>query len=141
MPNQHNSHGLQTYLFAVAALISGLVSDADHGWAKHNKTQHQPAASSDPCASPTAFIAGQIAKIRALQSSMDPATANSVAANSIAAWISQFEGTKNGIDQDKIAQISELRHDADSVNDMLRAGGCNTIDIDQQLTGTKSPGK
>ena len=138
MPNQHNAHGLQTYLFAAAASISGLVSDADHGWAKHHNTQNQPTASSDPCASPTAFIEAQIAKIRALQSSM-----NADAANNVAAWISQFEGTKKGVDPDKIAQISELRRDADSVNDMLRAGGCKTIDIDQQLgnPGTKPPGK
>jgi hypothetical protein len=135
MPKQHNTYGLQTCLFAVAALISGLVSDAGHGWAKHHKTQNQPAASSDPCAAPTAFIEAQITKIRGLQPPKDAGTANNVAA-----WIFESEGAKKSVDQDKIAQISELRHDADSVNDMLRAGGCKAVDIDQQLgnAGTKS---
>ncbi len=125
MPKQHDAPSLRIVLFAAAALISGLVGDADHGWAKHNKTT---TGSSDPCANPTAFVKSSIAKIRDLRKSMD---AN--AAKSISAWITQLESPRKSVDQEKIAQISELRHDADSVNDMLRAGGCQTIDIDKEL--------
>ncbi len=128
MPTQHNAHSLRIGLFAVTALISGLIGNADPGWAKHNKMKTQSTGSSDPCADPTAFVKNKIAKIRDLQKTVD-----SGAANSISAWISQLENTKKGVDQDKVAQISELRRDADSVNDMLRAGGCPTIDIDQEL--------
>lgn len=124
---KHHTPGLKMCLVAVAALISGLLSDAVNGWAKH-KTQNQSTGSSDPCASPTAFVNGQIAKIRGLQKSMDAGTAGS-----ISAWISQLDGQKKSVDPDKIAQISELRRDADSVNDLLGVGGCKTIDIDQQL--------
>lgn len=120
---KHHAHGLKICLVAVAALISGLLSDADNGWAKHKTT-----GSSDPCASPTAFVNGQIAKIRGLLKSMDAGTAGN-----ISAWISQLEGQKKSVDPDKTAQISELRRDADSVNDLLGAGGCKTIDIDQEL--------
>ena len=126
MPKKFDTHSLRISLFAIAALISGLIGGADQGWAKHKKTQ--PAASSDPCADPTTFVKSKIAKIRDLQKSI-----NTNSSNSISAWFYEYDSPKKGVDQEKVAQISELRRDADSVNDMLRAGGCKTIDIDREL--------
>ncbi|RUP10435.1 hypothetical protein [Hyphomicrobium sp.] len=120
-----------------AVLISGLVCNADDGWAKRNKSPSS--ASSDPCAEPTAFIKQRIDWIRDLQKSLDSGSDN------LASWIQHMEGQKS-VDQDKVAKIAELRHDADSVNNLLRAGGCPAVDIDHELStsaaaGTASPSK
>jgi hypothetical protein len=115
-------------LLVVGAFVGGLACDPRDGWAKHKTTQQ--AGSTDPCVEPTAFVQQQVAKIKTLQVSLSPPGANSVAG-----LFSEFEGQKR-VDADKLAQISELRHDADSVNDLLRAGGCKAVDIDHELGGS-----
>jgi hypothetical protein len=140
MSKQHNAHGHHLCLLAGAALISALVCNADDGWAKHKKAPKQTGLT-DPCATPTAFIKDRVEKMRVLQPPADAAEPNNVAA-----WIEQLQGKKR-LDPDKAAKISDLRSDADSVNNMLRAGGCKTIDIDEELkkpstsTGSASPRK
>ena len=116
-------------LVVVSAFVGGLASNPQDGWAKH-KTTTQQTGSTDPCVEPTAFVRQQVAKIKTLQASLT-VTAN----NSVAGLFSEFEGKKS-VDADKLAQISELRHDADSVNELLRAGGCKTVDIDHELGGS-----
>jgi hypothetical protein len=116
-------------LLVVAAFVGGLASGPQDGWAKH-KTKVQQTGSTDPCVEPTAFVQQQVAKIKTLQASLNATTANSVAG-----LFSEFEGQKR-VDADKLAQISELRHDADSVDELLRAGGCKTVDIDRELGGS-----
>ncbi|MBS0240509.1 MAG: hypothetical protein JSR89_19005 [Proteobacteria bacterium] len=138
MRSPHGKRGWALAALTGAALISGLVCNADDGWAKRQKSP-STSASSDPCAEPTAFIKQHIEKIRQLQQSLESGSDN------LASWIQHMEGQKS-VDQDKVARISELRHDADSVNSLLRAGGCPTVDIDHELStsaaaSTASPSK
>jgi hypothetical protein len=112
-------------------LICGLASGAGPSWAKHHKTATPSSTSTDPCAEPTAFIEQRIATIRQLQTSLEPSTDNLVG------WIQHMQG-RHSVDPDKVAKISELRHDADRVNELLRAGGCKTIDVQQELNPSAS---
>jgi hypothetical protein len=107
-----------------AAFCYGLIGLPQVSWAKHHKTPVQ--SSSDPCAEPTTFIEQHIAKIKQLRGSLELGTDN------VVGWIQHLEGRKS-LDPDKVAKLAELRHDADSVNELLRAGGCKTIDVDQEL--------
>ncbi len=126
MRSPHGKRSLALAALMGAALITGLVCNADNGWAKRQKST-STSASSDPCAEPTIFVKQHIDKIRELQKSLDSGSDN------LASWIQHMEGQKS-VDQDKVARIAELRHDADSVNGLLRAGGCPTVDIDHELS-------
>lgn len=125
MQRPYVAKGLRLSALAGAAVICGLTGSADHSWAKHHKTPVQ-SSSSDPCTEPTAFIEQHIAKMKQLQGSLEMSSDN------VAGWIQHLEGHKS-LDPDKVAKLSELRRDADSVNELLRAGGCKTLDIDQEL--------
>jgi len=99
------------------------VTTSSEAWAKHKKTKTS-VASKDPCAEPTAFINDHIKKIHDLQ---DQEKARSV---SSIAGLFQSRSRENA---ETNIKISELRHDAEGVNDLLRAGGCQTVDIDREL--------
>ncbi|HET6388079.1 hypothetical protein [Hyphomicrobium sp.] len=125
MEKHHLTRGLALTSLAAAVLASALASYPHDASAKHRKSQPQQ-SSSDPCAGPTGFVKQNIAKIRELQNSLEPRTDN------LAGWIQHLQGTKN-TDPAKLAKMSELRHDADGVNNLLRAGGCPMVDIDLEL--------
>lgn len=129
MLSHREKRGLALAALAGAVLLSGLVSSADEGWAKHKKSPPSP-ASDDPCAGPTGFVKQNVAKIKQLQASLGPRTDN------LAGWIQHMQGQKSA-DPAKVAKISELRHDAEGVNGLLRAGGCPEVDIDRELAGAQ----
>lgn len=124
MGKHHLTRGLALAALAAAVLVPALASSSHDAYAKHRKSQQQ--SSSDPCAGPTSFVKQNIAKIRQLQGSLEPRTDN------LAGWIEHLQGTKRA-DPAKLAKISELRHDADGVNSLLRADGCPMVDIDLEL--------
>jgi hypothetical protein len=105
------------------AVFSGSLSVSDVAWAKHKKSAQT--GSTDPCAEPTAFVQDHIAKIRALQATMSSKTHPTV--------VSLFGSSSRSADQDTEIKISDLRHDADQVNELLRVGGCKTVNIDESL--------
>jgi hypothetical protein len=114
-----------TYFLAAAVLISaGLTAGSTDAFAKHKKAS-ATTSSSDPCAEPTAFIHDHVAKIRTLKAQL----------GSHASTVVGLFGSSSTADEDANAKIAELRHDADGVNDLLNAGGCKTIDIDQEIKG------
>mgnify|MGYP000253444685 CR=1 FL=1 len=121
------TQGLYLSALVGAALVCGLIGSPSRSWAKHYKPPVQ--SSSDPCAEPTAFVEQHIAKMKQLQGSLELGTDN------VAGWIQHLEGQKS-VDPDKVAKLAELRHDAEGVNELLRAGGCKTVDIDQELNPT-----
>jgi hypothetical protein len=90
-------------------------------WAKHKKAVQ---TSSDPCASPIAFVQDHINKIKALKKA-PPNPKSSV----YSALVGQDSISK----ESQIAEIATLRHDAVGVNALLRSGGCKTFDIDHEL--------
>jgi hypothetical protein len=106
-----------------ATALSGSMSVSDVAWAKHKKPAQT--GSSDPCAEPTAFVQEHIVKIRALKATMSATTHPTVA--------SLFGSSSRSADQDTLVKISDLRRDADGVNELLRVGACKTIDIDESL--------
>ncbi|MBS0233523.1 MAG: hypothetical protein JSR99_08545 [Proteobacteria bacterium] len=114
-------------LWLAAASVMGVMNSGE-AWAKHKKVKTS-AASKDPCAEPAAFINEHIKKIHDLQ---DQEKARSV--SSIAGF---FQSRQHENDETSI-KISELRHDAEGVNELLRAGGCKTVDIDHQLRKSAS---
>lgn len=137
MPRHPPTNRLRLAALAGAALICGLTGLPGEGSAKHHKTPVQ--TSSDPCAEPTAFVQQHIAKIKQLQGSLE------LGSDNLVGWIQHLEGQKN-LDPDKVAKLAELRRDADRVNELLRAGGCKSIDIDNELspahaTSSISPSK
>ncbi|SFV38443.1 hypothetical protein [Hyphomicrobium facile] len=137
MPRHLPTNSLRLAALAVAALIYGLIGLPGESSAKHHKTPVQ--SSSDPCAEPTAFVEQHIAKIKQLQGSLE------LGSDNVVGWIQHLEGEKT-LDPDKVAKLADLRHDADRVNELLRAGGCKTVDIDHELNpahaaSTISPSK
>lgn len=137
MPRHQPTNGLRLAALAGVALIYGLIALPGESSAKHRKTPVQ--SSSDPCAEPTAFIRQQIVKIKQLQGSLE------LGSDNLVGWIQHMEGQKN-LDPDKVAKLADLRHDADRVNELLRAGGCKSVDIDSELnpahaTSSVSPSK
>lgn len=112
----------------VVALLAGSVALPDLASAKHKKTQ--ASADSDPCAEPTAFVRAQIAKIRAVQAAQRAKPNNTV--------FSLFSSQSHA-DPDSYAKIDDLRRDADTVNTMLRTGGCKPLDIDEELKKNVPP--
>ncbi|MFA5958392.1 hypothetical protein [Hyphomicrobium sp.] len=114
-------------IFAIALSLPSLVSP-NEAWAKHKK--NHSAVNSDPCAVPTAFVKDHIAKIRALRASNAEHKTTSV--------YGLFSSSSNtSEDQDTNIKVSELRRDADGVNDLLRTSECKPIDIDKEI---KAPG-
>ncbi len=132
MQSHYLTRGLALAALTGTVLVSGLVVDAADGWAKHKKSA-PASSSSDPCATPTSFIKQNIAKIKQLQTSLEPRTDN------LAGWIQHLQGRKN-VDPVKIAKITELRHDADGVNNLMSAGGCPRVDIDLELNQSPAGG-
>jgi hypothetical protein len=47
-----------------------------------------------------------------------------------------FTGAK-GFDSQRSAEISELRYEADGVNSLLQAGGCQFFDLNRELSKTR----
>ena len=87
------------------------------------KTQRHCARSSDPCAAPTAFVQDHINKIKALAKAPPPAKSNVYSA----LWGDPKSKETHS------TEIATLRDDAESVNSLLRAGGCKAFDIDHEL--------
>jgi hypothetical protein len=105
----------------VLVFFATSMAATDVAWAKHKKVPVK--SNADPCASPTAFVKDHVQKIRTLQAAL--ATRKSTV-------FGMFSSNLQS-DPDTAAKISDLRHDADGVNDLLRAGGCTPIDIDTEL--------
>lgn len=114
----------------IAALLSGWLTPPTDAWAKHKKSKSYSTSGSDPCAEPTKFVKDQLVKIRALQASQATRPTNTV--------FSLFSSNAR-TDPDSYAQIAGLRRDADTVNEMLRTGGCKPIDIDLELKNMPAP--
>jgi hypothetical protein len=104
---------------ALAVLVAS--STASPGFAKHRGPVVE---SSDPCAAPKAYVVDHIARIKALRAST-PNTQSSL--------FDIFTGAKD-FDTKRAAEISELRYEADGVNALLQAGGCQSFDLDRELS-------
>lgn len=115
----------------VAALLSGWLAPPTDAWAKHKKPKSHSTSEADPCAGPTKFVKDQLVKIRALQASQTTRPTDTV--------FSLFSSNAH-VDPDSYSQIAGLRRDADTVNEMLRTGGCQPIDIDLELKNMPAPG-
>lgn len=110
---------------AAAAAFAGAATP-DDAWAKaKHKRPKMSSASNDPCAGPTAFINDHIKKIRELQAKQSEHNVTSIAG--------LFQSRRSDPEID--IRISDLKRDAESVNGMLRAGGCNPVDIERELRG------
>jgi len=120
------SHAISTGALTLAFFATSIASSGI-AWAKHNKTP--TTSNADPCAAPTAFVKDHIQKIRVLQASLN-AKKSTV--------FGMFNSNSNN-DPDTVAKIADMRHDADGVNDLLRAGGCKPLDIDQELKSGAPP--
>ncbi|MBS0253358.1 MAG: hypothetical protein JSR78_20050 [Proteobacteria bacterium] len=114
----------------ISALLSGWLGPSTDAWAKDKKSKSYATSQADPCAEPTKFVKDQLEKIRALQASQTTRPTDTV--------FSLFSSSTH-VDHDTYAQIQWLRHDADTVNEMLRTGGCKTIDIDMELKNMPAP--
>jgi len=104
----------------IAALaVVAIAGAAGPGSARNRTLQQQE---SDPCAAPRAYVQDHIRRIRALQES----TPNKSSLFDMFADHSDFEARRS-------MQISQLRYDAEGVNALLEAGGCQAFDIDSEL--------
>jgi hypothetical protein len=122
---------LTPLLIAVAALTATLMCGATSGWARHHhKSRNTGAASSDPCAGPRAYVVNRVAQMKALMRAIEKE--QNAAPRSLGAAIERMEG-KAFVDPEKTGSLIELRHQADTVNSMLRTEGCPLVDIDREL--------
>jgi hypothetical protein len=93
-------------------------------WAKRNLPLP---VQSNPCTAPTKFVEARVQQIQALEASVSPKVANT-----LAGLIQQFQG-KTAVDTSILEKISQLRREANGVNNLLRADGCKPIDLDKEL--------
>lgn len=107
--------------FICPVLLIAMVWSSQPGFAKHKaKVQTE---SSDPCAAPRAYVKDRITKIRTLEASRPASNGN---------LFDMLGGQKN-FDARRSVQISELRYEAEGVNALLEAGGCDAFDLDREL--------
>jgi hypothetical protein len=107
---------------ALFAVCMGMVLCVEPSLAKHPKKAQS--GSSDPCASPRAYVSDHINRIKALRATAAPASTPLFGSGGAAADAASKRS----------AQISQLRSDADGVNALLKAGGCPAFDLDQELS-------
>ena len=127
MIDHSRPRGLTSSVLIVA--VPFLYCAPDLCWAKHKKTVQ---TSTDPCASPIAFVQDHINKIKALQKA-PPMPKSSV----YGALVGQDSTSK----ESNAVEIATLRHDAIGVNALLRSGGCKTFDIDHELKAVSASRK
>jgi hypothetical protein len=92
------------------------------GWAR-NKAKVQT-ENSDPCAAPRAYVKDHIARINALAASKPAANGS----------VFDMLGGQGDFEAKKSLQISELRYEAEGVNALLQAGGCEAFNLDRELS-------
>jgi hypothetical protein len=125
---------LTPLLIAFVTLTATLMSGATSGWARHHhhhKRSQTSAASTDPCAGPRAYVTNRVAEMKALMRTIEKE--RNAAPRSLGAAIARMEG-KVFVDPEKTASLVELRHQADTVNSMMRMDGCPLVDIDRELS-------
>lgn len=110
-------------LISVFLLATAAVSIAQPAIAKH-RPKAATAADDDPCAAPHNYVRERIDKIKALRASA-PATNGNL--------LDLFGGKKDADPQTSV-EISNLRYEADGVNALLAAGGCQAFNLDQELS-------
>jgi hypothetical protein len=111
--------GIRSVVFF--SVIASL-SIAQPALAKH-RPQPQ-STNSDPCAAPNAYVREHIKKIKALQALAPNANGN---------LFDMFNG-KGDFEAKRSIEIAQLRYDADGVNALLAAGGCQSFDLDHELS-------
>jgi hypothetical protein len=123
---------LTPLLIAFVALTATLTFGTTNGWARHHHHRKSNAgtASSDPCASPRAYVASRVAQMKTLMRAIE--TEQNAAPKSLGAAIERMEG-KAFVDREKADSLTELRHQADTVNSMMQTEGCTLVDIDREL--------
>jgi hypothetical protein len=129
-----NRGSLTPFLIAVAALTAALMCGTTSGWARHHhhhKSRSHTGAASDPCASPRAYVANRVTRMKALMREIEKE--RNAAPSSLGAAIERMEG-KAFVDPEKTSSLVELRHQADTVNSMMQTEGCPLVDIDRELT-------
>ncbi|MBS0253009.1 MAG: hypothetical protein JSR78_18275 [Proteobacteria bacterium] len=107
-------------VFLLATAIGGI---AQPSIAKH-RPKNVAATNGDPCAAPLDYVRERIDKIKALRASAPATNGN----------LFDLFGGKNDVDTQKSAEISNLRYEADGVNALLAAGGCESFNLDQELS-------
>jgi hypothetical protein len=112
------------FTFAFFLSASALLSISQPSLAKHRPGP--PSVDSDPCAAPNAYVREHINQIKALQASAPKSNGN----------LLDMLGGRNEVDNKRSAEISQLRYDADGVNALLVAGGCQSYDLDRELSQT-----
>lgn len=110
-------------LISVFLLATAMAVIAQPSVARH-RPKPVAVTNSDPCAAPHDYVRERINKIKALRASA-PATNGNL--------LDLFGGKKDA-DTQKSVEISNLRYEADGVNALLAAGGCQSFNLDQELS-------
>jgi hypothetical protein len=123
---------LTPLLIALVAMTASQTFGAATGWARHHhhKSRSNTGASPDPCTGPRAYVTNRVAQMKALRRAIEKE--QNAAPRSLGAAIERMEG-KAFVDPEKANSLIELRHQADTVNSMLRTEGCTLVDIDREL--------
>jgi len=109
-------------LISVFLLAAAVVCIAHPSMARH-RPKAVSATNDDPCAAPQDYVRQRINKIKALQAAAPATNSN----------LFDLLGGKKDVDPQKSAEISNLRYEADGVNALLAAGGCQAFHLDQEL--------
>jgi hypothetical protein len=119
-------------LLVIATLAAGLQTTSGPAWAKHHKTEkpEPQSQSSDPCAALNTSLQARIGEIRTLKAAVEDEKHQTP--NTVEGVIELFSG-QSVVDREKEAKLADLRREADTLNSFLKAQGCKTVDVDQQL--------
>ena len=119
-------------MLLIATLGAGLHAASGPAWAKHHKTDKpQPQSqSSDPCAALNTSIQARIGEMKTLKAAIE--NEKNQTPNTVEGVIELFSG-RSVVDSEKEAKLADLRREADTLNSFLKAQGCKTVDVDQQL--------
>jgi len=112
--------GFTSVVFVGAIALLGAAQPA---LAKH-RSQPQP-TNADPCAAPNAYVRERINKIKALQASAPNHSGN---------LFDMLNSSKSDFEAKRSVDIAQLRYEADGVNSLLVAGGCQSFDLDHELS-------
>lgn len=119
------SHGFASSIIVLLGTVANLAI-AQPVWARPHHLA--PSTSdSDPCATPRTYVSDHINRIKALEAAAPEGNAS----------LFNLFTLPSKTDEKRTAQISELRNDAEGVNALLRAGGCQAFDLDRELTPAK----
>lgn len=125
----------RSYRFGVA-LSAALISSAGF-YSVPCSAKHKPqlAVPSDPCAKMSVYLTKRINDMKSLKKTIDQEQS---VPNTVAGVFDLMQG-KPYVDQPKTQKLTEMRREANNINEAMRVSGCTVVNIDEEMTKPAIP--